>query len=110
MPESDATETLEYWGEQLSLCIDTTYEFTEAQRECVRRFAFPSEEPAEPLWPWQLPRRVNSTQLLTFPRFAVGFDGEELLRELREDQSETDPMFVLSMRPRSAPPEVLVDP
>lgn len=110
VPTSDCTHQVDYTGQRLSFCTDVKYELTEAQRECVRRFAFPSEEPAEPLWPWQLPNRVSSTQLLTFPRFSVDFDEEELLRELREDQSEADPMFVLSMRPRSAPPEELVSP
>merc|ERR1719361_1569234 len=99
MPESDATETLEYWGEQLSLCIDTTYEFTEAQRECVRRFAFPSEERPEPLWPWQLPKKLSSSQVLTFQRFSVSLGGTAVVRGLGPERAESEAMLVLSMRP-----------
>ncbi|CAK0860849.1 unnamed protein product, partial [Prorocentrum cordatum] len=108
VPAAKGLEVLEVCGERLSIMLDTQYELTEAQRECVRRFAWPDQEqpPREPRF--ELPKRASGSQLITWPRFTVSADGDELVRSTDPGQLKNrEPMLAVSMRPRSAPPEVV---
>lgn len=97
-------------AEALTFCLEAKMELSEAQRACVRRFAWPSEEHPEPLWPWQLPRRVSSSQRLTMQRYSVSCCGVAAVRALDPEQLPKEAMFTLVTRSRTAPPEVLVSP